>query len=205
MTTKLIYLDQCAACEMALNRPPWIRLRGTREKVVEEGRSLCPLSRETVCESSPCGQAPRVALSDFFDRVSGGWLIKCFDELIAEETVQLVRGQDIHVLARYSNLIPVESGHATITRMAFETAKTAMEGRAAAFTYQPCQIGIPIEEVRKNTNLERAGRMFRDIERLIAKQTTEMEVPAFAADLIKARFTEAELRELSDHIIHRRW
>jgi len=205
MSLKLIYLDQCAACELALRLSPWDRIRNLIESKVAEERILCPLPYETVLESTACDKPTRIALTDLVDKISGGWKIKCFDELIGEETIHLVRTQPIRLLDRYANLIPVDDDHNKRMARAFEDAKSDMEARAQAFQYEAEQLGRPVAEVKKSVDLGRAGQLYRDIKRLLAGQTAGMECPAFAQDLIRAKFTKEELEELIEHIIHHRF
>jgi len=205
MSLKLIYLDQCVASDLALGNPPWDRLRTLVESKVAEGKILCPLSFETILESTLCDEATRIALANFFDKVSGGWRIKCFDELVGEETIHLVRKQPFCLLDRYVNLIPVEPGHANFMRRAFQDGRAKLTARAEAVQYQPEQLGLTVKEVRKSGSRERAGQLWRDIQRLLAGQTTEMEAGDFYLDLIRAKFTEEELIELCEHILHHRW
>jgi hypothetical protein len=171
---------------------------------VASGQALCPLAYETVLETASCHDTKRVALADLFSKISGGWKIKCFDELIIEEMIHLVRRQPIRLLSRYDNLVPVEQDHTVHVRRTFEDAKSVMEARVLAFQYQPEQLGRSVEEIRKSTSLDRAGLFYRDIEKLLAGQTEGLEIPGIGEDLSRAKFTLQELAELSEHILHHR-
>jgi hypothetical protein len=111
MSPLLLYLDQCAACDLALPTPPWNKIRNLIETKVEEGKLLCPLSFETVLESTACDKATRVALAVLFEQISSGWKIHFFDDLIGQETIHLVRKQPMKLLDRYANLIPIDDAH----------------------------------------------------------------------------------------------
>ena len=172
MALQLIYLDQCAASEMARRSPPWDRIRALIESKVAEGKILCPLSYETELESTACDEPTRIALADLFDNISGGYKIRCFDELVGEETIRLVRKHPFRLLVKYANLIPVEAGHTRMMKYAFETAKATMEARARAFQYLPEQLGRSVTEVKNAVDFNRAGILYRDVKRLLSDQTT---------------------------------
>jgi hypothetical protein len=176
---------------------------------VDSGTLLCPIPKETIVETIPCSRDTRIRIRDLQQQLSSGFSFKSFETLEAEETLALVRP-----LTRplpYERIVwhsVEDDGLAERKKNEINAAKRRMIERVNSFSDPPGRERLSPKELREGVVLERAGALYRQVERLAGGTPPDKADKMYyglACYLVEQRATKRELELLMEKIRYHDW
>lgn len=200
----VIYLDQCAASEIAKN-PKWRGLRDFLESGVARGSLLCPLPFDTILESSRCGHPEtRAEIFSFYRSVSGGWIFRQFFHILADEILALVR--PTHRVTGFAYTAKMDRLLEFSAQIGpdFETLRSRRNSILASLVESPG--AARFDQVLRDVTREPVARIWRDLRRIASspnsQSPSEFDCPQIAEFLLDRQITAIEAEELGDKLMH---
>lgn len=214
---KTLSLDQCFLSNLALNRRGEAVYTGLKQTIldaVRAGRLVCPAHvEETIFESSLLSRSEMDRIIAFQNAISYGLAFREFGELLALETLLLVRPTVEFAGLRFH---PINiSPSADISRLATanRSAKAAAVDRANRMPYPP-QNHDPDDKLRdifQKVSAERAGSMLRIVQSVLETRTIntgkgEWEYAVAVGNfLLDHQITNLEAHNLKSNILNHHW
>jgi hypothetical protein len=170
---------------------------------------LCPIPKETILETVPCSRDVRIKIRDLQQELSRGYSFKSFGAIEGAETLALIRAAVD--TCPYEPILwhSVENDELARTRTKeMRTIQGLMSRRMQAFITWPDRTSLTVEEIRCRVIVERAGSLYRQIDRLIAGQPLDSSDDLqlnLCRFLMLRTVGNVELDQLRDKIVTHQW